>query len=53
MKFMVWVTVEKEPTNEVEGDGWKPDHRDVQEILRERLLDREFDTGWIITEVSG
>jgi hypothetical protein len=49
---MLWVEVEKEPTNEAEWPENEPRGKEVAETVAERLIGRDFDTGWIVTGVT-
>lgn len=47
------VGVKKEDTNEAEGDVWEPSRQDVAEIIGEKVIGRDHDTGWDIVSVDG
>jgi hypothetical protein len=51
MKYMIWVEVEKEPTNETEDyDG--PRGAEVAREIEVRIVGRDLDTGWTVKGVT-
>lgn len=49
---MIWVTVEKEPTNELSWEDVQPRGRDVATVVDAHLAGKNLDTGWVVTEVT-
>lgn len=52
MRINLILEIEKDPTNEVEDDAWCPYARDVAEEVSQRVVGRDFDTGWLVRSVK-
>lgn len=53
MKIRLIVEIEKERTNEVNGDAWCPLAHDVAEQVGRLVVGRDLDTGWQVRSVKG